>query len=519
MPSYDIGNPPYLSSFNGLGDVGLNTSIQLLPDNTSNQISPKDVRDSIYTLYANSIIKYISIDDGNYIGISDIPTEIVGNKIYIGKKSFNNLNVMDSILLNYNLNDTDIFFFTNNSITNNSTKVSILSGEDVLLYQNAPYLQSEYVIGNSSNYLDLNIINNSTLDYIEGGNIQIRSSLGNVVINDMKFPKVSELSNATNKFLKYLPGGLLVWDSPSVNTVDNLGSIGATVSITGDVIYLNGQNINFDNQTPVPEQVGGIIEGTTFDNMPVTEVLEMLLYPYLKPIVRFKLQFTPSNSTSGTNDAVVEVVSNSSLLSLSYICDIDKRTEDIVSVDVPNLPNISTSLPSNNDIFEIVSFSSSSINPTNGGLVTYSMIVNDGTSSVTEILSITKVYPYFYGVSNIASDNPTTISNLLSSFNKIVKKESDTEVVIDTNYDNTGTPRCIYFMFPASYSPLDDDPNNLGISYISLGETPAYQNFSFYPNVLLSSSNWTNIPYNIYIYSNNGAPDVTSISAIFKFKH
>jgi hypothetical protein len=142
---------------------------------------------------------------------------------------------------------------------NNSTKISILSGSNTLLFQNAPYIQSEYVIGQTSNYIDFNIINSSTLDNIEGGNIQLRSDYGNVIINNMKFPKLNELSNATNKFLKYLPGGVLVWDSPAVDTVNNLGSIGATVSITGDVIYLNGQNINFDNNLNMHDRLTQII--------------------------------------------------------------------------------------------------------------------------------------------------------------------------------------------------------------------------------------------------------------------
>ncbi len=515
--SYPIGTPPYSSTFNGIGENGLIATLQSLPDNTSNQISPKDVRDSIYTLYLNNIIKYINTDSGDYIGISDI-SEISGKKFYIGKKSISNLNIMNSILSNYNSNNTDIFFHTNNPNSNDSTKISILSGSNTLLFQNAPYIQSEYVIGQNSNYIDFNIINASTLNNIDGGNIQLRSDYGNVVINNMKFPKLSELSNATNKFLKYLPGGILVWDSPSVDTVDNLGSIGATVSITGDIIYLNGVNINFDNNLPVPVQVGGVQVGTTFNNVPVTEVLNMILYPYLQPVVNFGVTFSPTNSTSGTNDAVVEVISNVNLLSISYYCNILKKTENIQSVSVPGLPNI-TPPPYIGDINESVSFTTSSINPTTSGVISYTMSVSDGVSVVDKSLTITKVYPYFYGVSTTLTNNPVILSNLLSTLTKLIKKESDTEVIIDTNLDNTNTPKCIYFMFPAVYSPLDNDPNNLGISYISVGETPAYQNFEFYPNVQLSTSNWSNIPYHIYVYSVNGSPSATNISAIFKFKH
>ena len=39
----------------------------------------------------------------------------------------------------------------------------------------------------------------------------------------------------------------------------------------------------YTNPTPVPSTLGGVLSGTVFDNMAITEVLDMLLYPYLTP--------------------------------------------------------------------------------------------------------------------------------------------------------------------------------------------------------------------------------------------
>lgn len=39
----------------------------------------------------------------------------------------------------------------------------------------------------------------------------------------------------------------------------------------------------YTNLTPVPQTLGGIESGTTFDNVPITEVLDQLLYPYQLP--------------------------------------------------------------------------------------------------------------------------------------------------------------------------------------------------------------------------------------------
>jgi uncharacterized protein YceK len=50
---------------------------------------------------------------------------------------------------------------------------------------------------------------------------------------------------------------------------------------TGDVRYTNLQ--------PVPQTLGGVLVGTTFNSMPIQQVLDTLLYPYAKP------QFTSYN--------------------------------------------------------------------------------------------------------------------------------------------------------------------------------------------------------------------------------
>lgn len=44
---------------------------------------------------------------------------------------------------------------------------------------------------------------------------------------------------------------------------------------TGDVRYTNLQ--------PVPRTLGGVLVGTTFNSMPIQQVLDTLLYPYAKP--------------------------------------------------------------------------------------------------------------------------------------------------------------------------------------------------------------------------------------------
>ena len=54
---------------------------------------------------------------------------------------------------------------------------------------------------------------------------------------------------------------------------------GAQIKITG---FTGGQDV-YTNETPVPEKVGGVEEGTTFVNKTMEEVFNMLFYPTLEP--------------------------------------------------------------------------------------------------------------------------------------------------------------------------------------------------------------------------------------------
>ena len=43
-------------------------------------------------------------------------------------------------------------------------------------------------------------------------------------------------------------------------------------------------DLKYTNAAPVPKTLGGILAGTTFNNMPIQQVLDTLLYPYNPPV-------------------------------------------------------------------------------------------------------------------------------------------------------------------------------------------------------------------------------------------
>ena len=138
----------------------INSVLLDLPDNTQKMISPKDVRDAFLTSWSSSAFKqtignagieYIGIDSGN-------PSDRdIKQKIYIGKRNYAGLDIMN----NYLLNDPNIDIYINNtkpdSSLTQSTTIVILSGTDSLLYEKAPYIES--YVDDSEISLGLNIVN------------------------------------------------------------------------------------------------------------------------------------------------------------------------------------------------------------------------------------------------------------------------------------------------------------------------------------------------------------------------
>jgi hypothetical protein len=60
----------------------------------------------------------------------------------------------------------------------------------------------------------------------------------------------------------------------------------------------------YTNTTPVPTTLGGVVAGTTFTNVPITQVFDQLLYPYQAPAFT---AFTMSGSSGTPQPTILEV--------------------------------------------------------------------------------------------------------------------------------------------------------------------------------------------------------------------
>jgi hypothetical protein len=308
-----------------------------IPDNTHKLISPKDIRDAFLSTWANSPFKQTKNKSGiEYIGIdSGNPSNRdIKQKIFLGKRSYANLDIMTDSLLN---NSADIYIYNtkpDSYLTQSSTKVAILAGTDSSLHEYAPYIESK--VENGMNHLEFK--NPSPT----GGPINIYSSNGRVAINGILFPTVTETNaGASNgNVLKYsgsYPNGYLKW-GPITFDETNVGATGVATNIYGSPIKVNGHSLEFIDSSIVPVAVGGIPVGFSFStnsynspitgiqqNWPLSEVIRKILYPYLEPTLSLSVVDKYTGSTYG-------IAGKSMTASLTYLLTIYPRIpEEYVS--------------------------------------------------------------------------------------------------------------------------------------------------------------------------------------------
>ena len=202
----------------------------------------------------------------------------------------------------------------------------------------------------------------------------------------------------------------------------------------------------YTNTTPTVQAHGGIAAGETFSEVPITEMLTKILYPWVAPVVSASI-------TAPSNGGVKEKGDTQNVTSIRV--NVTKKSSNITKVEVFDG---SASLGAKTD------------GVTNGGAFDFTVNVEVDTNKgfqakVTDAAgkttsantgSFTFVYPYYYGtVANAAAANETTIKALTK---QIVTKGNKTYTY---NLNNN----CACFAYPASYGDLKSikDPNNFEV--------------------------------------------------------
>lgn len=533
MATYSIGSPP--TNAEKLAD--LQSVFNVLPDNTQKLISPLDVRSSVYTLWENIIFKPTNANGGTeYIGIDqDSFTE----KIFFGKKKVGSQFLMNNNLLN---TDVDVFFYNTKSTSNYDTKIAILAGTSSFVVSgqvSAPYLQSIDVTNPGyDRTINFEIINPSYYNdgvSNKGGDINIKSNNGVVSLNGLIFPTYADNTTGLGYdgyVLKYRwVGGLpyAVWEVGASFSADTLFSAG-TVSITGNPVLLNGQNINFTSLVPVPNTLGGVISGMTFSNVPVTEMIRMLLYPYISPVLTLTsnysiIEFGDSSVTSQINYSIIK---NSTFSISSFAITSGSITTP------PNLISAGSITNGTNNAYVLPNISAI-LNPSGTPAwtqSTWTFNITDGyPSSITASVNITTGIPWYYGSATYGYTTGTNINSILGTNSngvtgKLTPFLSLPALTASSVYNKelrlVGNSVYVYFGYPVEYPDLYQivDQNGFDVTSSFSKFTASSVDSPFSPQ------RWVNRTYKFYIYTGATAttPQLTTIgsfpnySELYQFK-
>lgn len=481
----------------------------LLKDNDQKFISEEGMRTIMLSLVSSTalkettstqsgVVKYIGLDSLNtnyrdvYVTTSGASSSWTRPKFYFGKRSYSGtysytasqaFNIMDTTLLT---NDSDIFFYNTKSDTsdNRRTRIRLLSGTDISRFTNLPYIQSQII--------ESGIVDSLSLDFINPlGDVNLESIQGTVSINGIGIPESVVLSQtpANNKVLLW-DNGYLNWGDILYQQQNYIGVTGSELNMLGDPLTINGYSLDFTDSRWVPFNINDVALGSTFSQFKIDELLKRMIYPYLPPSCSIKL--LPPYEAGVTEvgsfpDPILEFT-------------INKKTDDTLASSLINMipgsyPGIvSTVYQSETNVSNGIVFS-----PVGATSTDFTVSVGDGTSTASATTTLTGIYPYFYGFSNL-----TTMTNIgLEGLSKLVESKSDKVV------DLSGSGN-YYFIYDYDYGTLS---NIIGFG------TPSIGSFSSVTSQIFSSPTglWAGKKFWIYQWPNAGT--IGPLSVNFEFKY
>ena len=244
----------------------------------------------------------------------------------------------------------------------------------------------------------------------------------------------------------------------------------------------------YTNSTPTVQAHGGVAAGTTFNQMPITDVLNKILYPWVAPIVSATV-VTPSNGGTfekGDDQTVtsirVTVTKKSANITKVEIFD---GSESLGSKTGADLNTLNTS-GSATFTFTVNKEVSSNKN--------FQAKVTDADTKVTTANTgtFTFVYPYYQGVIGASE---TADADAVKALTKLIQAKGTKSVTYNAKNQK------MVFATPASYGAIKTitDPNGFNVtdtfaqelvSITGLDETP--QNYYVYTSAATTVSNFTN---------------------------
>ena len=209
-------------------------------------------------------------------------------------------------------------------------------------------------------------------------------------------------------------------------------------------------NITYTNSTPIVSAHGGVAVGETFDDVPIKEMFDKILYPYVAPVV--SMSSTPNGGTYeiGVGTTVTAATVN-----------VTKKARAITKVELYGSDNSASPIQSKTD------------GVANGGAIAFTLSkelktaalngfkftakVTDADSKVTSANGSTfyLVYPMYWGITT----NATLTGDQVKALTKVVQTKGN------KSYNYTTNNQRMVFAYPASYGNLTSikDANNFEV--------------------------------------------------------
>ena len=257
----------------------------------------------------------------------------------------------------------------------------------------------------------------------------------------------------------------------------------------GDAGDVTGVTFTCEDKTL--SALGGIPAGSTFDEIPVADVLYQLLYPYTKPTVSAKV-------TSPANGGVYELGTTVDVTQIQVTA--GKKSKAITSIEVFDGSTSLGALPNETTTADAIA-AGGSFNFTVDVDVTsnksFTAKVSDGNNTVSANTgSFNFVNPYYWGV--IDATSTITADIVTGATKKVEAKGTKTPAFTTSN-------QRMLFAYPASYGALSKitDPNGFDVTSSFAQST-----------VTITNAAGTEVSYYVYV---NSASTNTNFKVTFTY--
>ena len=250
-------------------------------------------------------------------------------------------------------------------------------------------------------------------------------------------------------------------------------------------------NITYTNATPIVSAHGGVAVGDTFDNVPISKVLDKILYPYVAPVV--------SASAAPSNGGTFEIGVGTTVTSVT--ANVTKKARTITKVEVFGSDSATALATKTDGVANGGSFSlafSKELKAAAANGTKFTVKVTDSDNKVTSANTATfnLVYPFYQGV--VAADATVDAAAVKALTKKVETKGNK-------KWAYTATNQKMVFAYPASYGNLTKiyDANNFDVTGTFTKST-----------VNVSCADGTSVAYNVYV---NSACTVSGFNMDFRF--